>query len=300
MPPPAAAPFRPTSRLPASGLDELNGEQAGIRASLASRRAVLAEVLGSLLRMGAHPPPAILVKPQDALSAVRSAIALGAVVPEMRAETEVLATELAELARIGKDIDIERSSLSVALARQAEDEERMALILEEKKKLTNEARQELAQQGSKAAELAARETDLSKLIGRIENEITAVREAALAAKKAEDERAAREQEMLKNARAVPPADFSDTGRIAPAMAFEKAVGLLPKPVEGVEVNAFGKVDALGKPSPGRFDRNQRQCPRRISGRWLGCLCRSVPFLRTTIDPERRQRLSCGIGWNGTH
>lgn len=231
-------------------LDELNGEQAGIRASLASRRAVLAEVLGSLLRMGAHPPPAILVKPQDALSAVRSAIALGAVVPEMRAETEVLATELAELARIGKDIDMERSALSVALARQAEDEERMALILEEKKKLTNEARQELAQQGSKAAELAARETDLSRLIGRIESEITAVREAALAAKKAEDERAAREQEMLKNARVIPPADFSDTGRIAPAMAFEKAVGLLPKPVEGVEVNTFGRVDALGKPSPG--------------------------------------------------
>jgi septal ring factor EnvC (AmiA/AmiB activator) len=231
-------------------LDDLNAQRAEIRASLSSRRAVLAEVLGSLLRMGAHPPPAILVKPQDALSAVRSAIALGAVVPEMRAETQVLASELAELERIGRDIDIERSSLSVALARQAEDEERMALILEEKKKLTSQARQELADQGRKAAELAARETDLSALVGKIENEIAAVREAALAATKAEEARAAREQELLKNARTLPPADFSDTGRIAPAMAFEKATGLLPRPVEGVEINAFGSVDALGKPSPG--------------------------------------------------
>jgi septal ring factor EnvC (AmiA/AmiB activator) len=231
-------------------LDELNGQQAEIRASLSSRRAVLAEVLGSLMRMGAHPPPAILVKPEDALSAVRSAIALGAVVPEIRAETEVLASELAELERIGRDIGIERSSLSVALSRQAEDEERMALILDEKKKLTAEARQELAEQGKAAAELAARETDLSALIGKIESEIAAVKEAVLAASKAEEERAAREQEMLKNARTEPPADFSDTGRIAPAMAFEKAQGLLPRPVEGVEINAFGKVDALGKPSPG--------------------------------------------------
>jgi septal ring factor EnvC (AmiA/AmiB activator) len=231
-------------------LDELNGQRAEVRASLSARRSVLAEVLGSLMRLGAHPPPAILVKPEDALSAVRSAIALGAVVPEIRAETEVLASELAELERIGRDIDIERSSLSVALAKQAEDEERMTLILEEKKKLTAEARQQLAEQGKTAAELAARETDLSALIDKLETEIASVRQAALEAKKAEEARAAREQEMLKNARTQPPADFSDTGRIAPAMAFEKAQGLLPRPVEGVEINAFGKVDALGKPSPG--------------------------------------------------
>jgi murein hydrolase activator len=231
-------------------LDELNGQQAEIRASLRSRRAVLAEVLGGLLRMGANPPPALLVKPEDALSAVRSAIALGAVVPELRAETQVLASELAELVRIGDDIDSERNSLRASLASQAEDEERMTLILEEKKKLTSSARQELAEQGAKAAELAARETDLTKLIEKIETEIASVREAALAARTAEEERTAREQEMLSNARTPPPSDFSDTGRIAPAMAFEKALGLLPRPVDGVEVAAFGKPDALGKPSPG--------------------------------------------------
>lgn len=55
-------------------------EEDGIRASLHSRRAVLAEVLGALQRMGLNPPPAILVKPEDALSSVRSAILLGAVV----------------------------------------------------------------------------------------------------------------------------------------------------------------------------------------------------------------------------
>ena len=69
--------------------DQARGaEGAGRRRSalsLAARRDVLAEVLGALQRMGLNPPPAILVKPEDALSSVRSAILLGAVVPELRA-----------------------------------------------------------------------------------------------------------------------------------------------------------------------------------------------------------------------
>ena len=57
-----------------------------IRRSLWARRDVLAEVLGGLERMGLNPPPAILVTPRDALSSVRSAILLGAVVPGLRHE----------------------------------------------------------------------------------------------------------------------------------------------------------------------------------------------------------------------
>ena len=58
-------------------------EQAGgdPRCRWSARRDVLAEVLGALQRMGLNPPPAMLVKPEDALSSVRSAILLGAVVP---------------------------------------------------------------------------------------------------------------------------------------------------------------------------------------------------------------------------
>ena len=57
---------------------------------------MLAEVLGALQRMGLNPPPALLVKPEDALSSVRSAILLGAVVPELRSQTEALLADLKE------------------------------------------------------------------------------------------------------------------------------------------------------------------------------------------------------------
>ena len=45
----------------------LEDQEAGIKRSLHARRGVLAEVLGALQRMGLNPPPAILVKPEDAL-----------------------------------------------------------------------------------------------------------------------------------------------------------------------------------------------------------------------------------------
>ncbi len=232
-------------------LNELNVQQDDIKASLRGRRAVLAEVLGALQRMGSNPPPAILVTPDDALSSVRSAILLGAVVPEIRAETDVLLAELTELQRIGKEIETGRAKLAGDLNLLAEDEERMGLILEEKKKLTASARTELAEQSARAAELAARQTDLSKLIEQLEQEFVSVRQAAEEARKTDEERIAKEREAV--AAGKPPSakpDFTDMARIAPAMAFDEAKGLLPRPVDGVEVRAFGQPDTLGEPAQG--------------------------------------------------
>ncbi len=89
-------------------LEGLKGEEQKIRASLQRRRDVLAEVLGALQRMGLNPPPAILVKPEDALSSVRSAILLGAVVPELRQQTDILLADLKEQTRVTASIEAER------------------------------------------------------------------------------------------------------------------------------------------------------------------------------------------------
>lgn len=62
-------------------LTDLHEREDGIKLSLKGRRAALAEVLAALQRMGLNPPPAILVRPDDALASVRSAVLLGAVVP---------------------------------------------------------------------------------------------------------------------------------------------------------------------------------------------------------------------------
>ena len=61
---------------------------SALRQSLTERRDVIAEILAALQRMGRRPPPALLVSPEDAAKSVRSAIVLGAVVPEMRERAE--------------------------------------------------------------------------------------------------------------------------------------------------------------------------------------------------------------------
>lgn len=231
-------------------LEELRGEEAGVRESLRERRGVLIEVIAALQRMGHRPPPALLVTPEDALASVRSAILLGAVVPEVRAETEILVTELKELLRIRDDIAVNRQSLQNDLAALGEEEERLGLLLDQKKQLSNAARAELARQTARAAELAGKAGNLNSLIGQLETEIAAVREAQQAARRAEEERKRREEEALAEARELEKEDFSDSARIAPAMAFNKAKGLLPKPVAGVELAGFGQRGADGVVSKG--------------------------------------------------
>jgi septal ring factor EnvC (AmiA/AmiB activator) len=235
----------------ASRLEELRGDEADLRKSLSERRSVLIEVIAALQRMGHKPPPALLVTPQDALSSVRSAILLGAVVPEIRAETDILATELSELVRIKSDIDASRLRLATDLEGLADEEQRLALLLEEKKDLTNNAREELAQQTALAAELAGKAGNLQGLITQMESQITAVREAAEAARLAEAERKEREEQLLADAREdTNKPDFADTSRIAPAMSFQQAKGLLPKPVSGVELAGFQQKTNAGDISQG--------------------------------------------------
>ncbi|RWF26701.1 MAG: hypothetical protein EOS64_00390, partial [Mesorhizobium sp.] len=106
-------------------LEGLKTEQEKLRASLAARRDVLAEVLGALQRMGLNPPPAILVKPEDALSSVRSAILLGAVVPELRQQTDRLVADLKEQTRVTASIEAERGRLSAAVTEQAAEKKRL-------------------------------------------------------------------------------------------------------------------------------------------------------------------------------
>src|ERR1700716_2417634 len=58
--------------------------EAPPRRSLASRKAVIAEVLAALQRLGHRPPPALMVSPEDALQSVGPAVLLGAVLHEMK------------------------------------------------------------------------------------------------------------------------------------------------------------------------------------------------------------------------
>ena len=77
-------------------LRPLDAREQQIRSSLDSRRSEIVEVLAALQRAGRRTPPALLVRPEDALKSLRTAMLLGAVVPELRARAEKLTGDLTE------------------------------------------------------------------------------------------------------------------------------------------------------------------------------------------------------------
>src|SRR6202011_4506709 len=92
-------------------LPPLDAREQQIRGSLDSRRAEIVEVLAALQRAGRRTPPALLVRPEDALQSLRTAMLLGSVVPELRGRAEKLAGDLTELVTLRKTIANERERL---------------------------------------------------------------------------------------------------------------------------------------------------------------------------------------------
>src|SRR4029079_9677408 len=106
-------------------LKPLDDNERSLRQSLEGRRATIAEVLAALQRVGRHPPPAIMVRPEDALQTVRTAIMLGAVLPGARAQADQLAADLSDLVRIRREIGEEKERLGRDVASLNEERRRI-------------------------------------------------------------------------------------------------------------------------------------------------------------------------------
>jgi septal ring factor EnvC (AmiA/AmiB activator) len=221
----------------------LTNNEAAIRASLAERRGVLAEVLAALQRMGHRPPPAILVRPEDALASVRSAILLGAVVPNLRGAADKLTADLRQLIALRAEIRRERDRLKADATALAEDRIRIRLLMEEKRQQRLASAEALAEEEKRSEALADQATSLRDLITLMEKESASAARAKLEAEKA----------ALANERAPGgerPTSLGSAGRLAPAVSFADARGLLPQPVNGRRIKGFGEEDELGVKAQG--------------------------------------------------
>lgn len=224
-------------------LRSLGENEDAVRLSLIARRDVLAEVLAALQRIGRRPPPALAVRPSDALSAVRSAILLNAVMPELRVETEALAADLEELQRLKSVIAKEERRLRGDAMRLAEEKSRLELLLSAKRQEHTKTVRVLEDEKRRAEELAAKASSLKDLIADLEAQIDSAREAA------EKSRQAALETGRDRPREFDP--FSDPGRLAPAIAFQDALGRLPQPVSGMVLRDFGQEDEFGGVTEGQ-------------------------------------------------
>jgi septal ring factor EnvC (AmiA/AmiB activator) len=214
-------------------LQPLDTREQALRQSLEDRRGVMAEVLAALQRIGRHPPPALMVTAQDALQSLRSAMMLGAVLPEMRHEADLLIADLAELTRIRAEIAGERDALARDLLAQSFERQRLGLLTDQRQRQQAEREQALDQERQSAAQLAHQADSLKDLIAKLELRLGP---AGRNGRSGEDKATEGRPDF---------AALSDPGRLAPAVAFAAAKGRLPLPVNGVRIKEFGASDGIG-------------------------------------------------------
>lgn len=216
-------------------LESLTGREADIQNSLISRRYELTELLAALQRLGVSPPPAIAVRPENALAAVRSAILLGSLVPELRDEARKLSTDLSELVALRVSIEEEKTRLAETSGQLAIERERIATLLESKRNTLGQTEQDLAAISAQAEALAARTSSLRDLIAQMDEQIS-TQIAPLP-----EDPSAPAANTPTNARTA----MSDPGRIRPAIAFTDVRGMLPLPASGIMLQSFGDSDNFG-------------------------------------------------------
>jgi septal ring factor EnvC (AmiA/AmiB activator) len=212
-------------------LKPLDDNELHIRKSFDGRRAIIGEVLAALQRIGHRPPPALIASPEDALQSVRTAMLLGAVLPEMRHEVEALASDLTELLAVRKRIAVEREQLNAEVASLGGERARMTALVEERQKQQAEREKALEAERARASDLARKVDNLKDLIAKLEQGLDpAIRDAREAARS--DSRPALSA-------------FRDPGRLTPAIAFASLRGQVPIPVNGVKLKEFGAPDGAG-------------------------------------------------------
>ncbi|MEB2845185.1 murein hydrolase activator EnvC [Endobacterium cereale] len=229
---------------------QLGVRQDAIKKSLHDRRAILAEVLAALQRMGRSPPPALLVTPEDALGSVRSAILLGAVVPGMRKQATALVNDLGALASLQKDATTEKTRVSETITASLEEDKRMQLLMAENDKQSQTGAADLAAEQQRTDELASRAESLSSLIESLENDITSIRDAAERARLEEERQKQLSAEEREKARQLAESGVPDKNRIAPAYPFSSLKQKLELPVAGDILRSWDDPDGTGHPARG--------------------------------------------------
>lgn len=228
-------------------LQELDAEQLKIHTGLAARREEISRLLAGLQRIERNPPPALVVEPTDVLSALRSAMMFGTIVPELRQEAAALSAQLARLETLQAQTRNERESLKDHVARLLSSRREMTDLQLRKKSLLADTTERLKAEKKRARDLAEKAKDMKQLLATLEEE----RLKAEAAEKARAEAEARTAAELK-AKAEAQARIEAAKKLQPRMAFADIKASLQYPAQGQILKAYGANDGFGGTTRGIF------------------------------------------------
>ena len=234
-----------------SKLGALNVQERRLRGALQQRHGAISALLAALQRMGRNPPPVMITRREDALAMVRSAMLLSSAFPEMRAQAEGLAKELADLSQVIKSGRDEREKLTAEKARHDAARVRLAALQDEKRRSSSQQQVELNSVRQEVARIARNVEEMTDLLKRLDKELVgrvppppAGKEVAAAAEPGDGKAAAVLAPSGERVAMATP------GRIKPNIAFDQSKGTLPLPTQGTRILSFGQKTTYGTQSKG--------------------------------------------------
>jgi septal ring factor EnvC (AmiA/AmiB activator) len=123
------------------------------------------------------------------------------------------------------------------MAELTSERQRLTVLIDERQRKQSEAEKAMQAERQNALLLSRQVDNLKDLVTRLEQGLDAATKAARTAAVAAAE--------PKPGQRVELAALQDPGRLAPAISFASARGLLPMPAHGVRIKEFGAPDALG-------------------------------------------------------
>lgn len=198
------------TRLGAARTDLVQGEDA------------LEDLMASLAVSGRHRPPALLTQPQNANQAIRAAILMGEVAPQVKEKTSTLTTEITKLRRLERQVLREQKVLAAADAA-------LALKQEEITQMTAAKRSAFEDVNADAVSLRQRAESLGEKASSIRELIAALEAAAPAAPRLKPRLAFADQNPARKTRRS----------ALPRPTVSQPLGVLALPATGRMVRAWG-------------------------------------------------------------
>ena len=215
-------------------LATLAKERVELLADLGEKEDALSELLAGLQRMEQNPPPALVVEPGDILAALRGAMLLGTIVPDLKSQAAALSQKLEQLNQLEATIRTRKEDVAIEIARLQGQRAELNRLVGQKKALVNKTSAELEAERKRTKSLADKAKSLKQLLASLAEERKR-QEAAEAGRLAAEALERKRQEDIQR---------------APKLAFVDAKGKLPFPAQGQIVRRYGEPDGLGRETQG--------------------------------------------------
>ena len=146
-------------------LAQMSVQETELAVRVGANRNRLSHLLGALQMYSRNPPPALFVHPQDAKDAVRAAILIRAVTPELEKRAREYAAQVDQSRRLRRDVAAGSAELFTAESAVADQRGKLENMIAEKTELERQLASGVLIADRQIADIAGRAQTLGKLLG---------------------------------------------------------------------------------------------------------------------------------------